>query len=377
MMRILSIAWYKVLPPRFGGQKGITLFTKYLSKCIPLVLLCSKNNESSDDLPFQVLPLLPIGKSQFINPFCWYKIMRTAERNDATHLLLEHPYHGIGGYLTKKRTKAKLIIHSHNIESQRFKQLGKWWWWMMAKYEGWTHRRADLSLFKTEDDLEYAITHFKLCRNNCMVIPYGTEMKTIVTDKKNLRELICARHTISPGEKILLFAGTLDYAPNARAVEIIFKELAPRLVELNKFPFKIFICGRNKFPAYQYLKALKHNNIIYTGEVSDLERYLYAADVFINPLEQAFGIQTKIIDAVAHNLNVVTTVPATNGLPSYLLNTKMFVTENIDWAEFVKKINEALFTQSNTPQRFYSDFNWENIITGLCKKIKTEDWTNS
>lgn len=41
MSKILSIVWYKVLPPVFGGQKGIAGFNKHLAKHHPLVCLCS------------------------------------------------------------------------------------------------------------------------------------------------------------------------------------------------------------------------------------------------------------------------------------------------------------------------------------------------
>src|SRR5439155_18936160 len=102
MSKILSIAWYKVLPPKYGGQKGIILFTKYLAELHEVVFLCSKNNEATEKMPFEIRTELPISKSQFLNPFCWRKITRIANEIHPSHIILEHPYHGIGGWLARK-----------------------------------------------------------------------------------------------------------------------------------------------------------------------------------------------------------------------------------------------------------------------------------
>jgi hypothetical protein len=57
MSKILSVVWYKVFPAKYGGQKGIVLFTQYLAQFHEVVLLCSKNN-LAEDLPFKIRPEL-------------------------------------------------------------------------------------------------------------------------------------------------------------------------------------------------------------------------------------------------------------------------------------------------------------------------------
>ena len=90
MSKILSIAWYKVLPPKYGGQKGIALFTKYLSQFYDIVFLCSKNNEQVIDMPFEIKTELPDSRSQFLNPFCWRKIITTAKKVQPSFIIIEH-----------------------------------------------------------------------------------------------------------------------------------------------------------------------------------------------------------------------------------------------------------------------------------------------
>ena len=151
MEKILSIVWHKVLPPMFGGQKGIAYFNRHLSSRYPLVCLCSKNNKPIDDLPYKILPLLPDSKWQFINPFCWRKIKSVAKKEKVTHIILEYPYHAIAAMRSKRATHAKLILHSHNIESERFRQMGKWWWKLLRVYEKWGLQKADLLMVSRED----------------------------------------------------------------------------------------------------------------------------------------------------------------------------------------------------------------------------------
>jgi len=362
MSKILSIAWYKILPAKYGGQKGIVLFTKYLAQFHQVLLLCSNNNQA-EDLPFKIRPELPNSKSQFLNPFCWRKISKVAKEFQPSYIILEHPYHGIAGYFACKKTGAKLVVHSHNIESQRFRSLGKWWWELLAKYERWVHRKADLNLFKTERDLEWAVEHFGLEHKQCVVVPYGTEQHPF--DKKKSKEIVFTRHNINEGTKILLFAGTLDYEPNAKAVEIIFKEIAPRL---NGDDLKILICGRNDLKKFQHLGQLTHSNVIYCGEVEDIENYFAAADVFLDPVETGGGIQSKVVEALSYNLNVVCFKDQADKQFT-TAGEKIFASDQGDYGGMVKHIHRSLAENPPTRSEFFEYYGWRNIIKRLNEKL--------
>jgi glycosyltransferase involved in cell wall biosynthesis len=363
--KIISITWYKVLPPKFGGQKGIALFNHYLSRLHPLACVCSGNNEVSQDIPYKVLPVLPVSKSQFLQPSVWKKIKDIAKKERATHILLEHPYHGLAAVRAKKATGVLLIIHSHNIEFQRFRQTGKWWWRLLKSYEKWVHRKADLNLFKTEEDRAYAIEQFGLNASQCIVVPYGIE-KPVAIDKPKARQLIRARHGIQPDEKILLFAGTLDYKPNALAVESIFNELAPRLLK-ERFAGKIIICGRNQYLAFHYLQKLSHPAVIIAGEVADINNYFAAADVFINPVRSGGGVQTKNMDALAYDCNVVCFSTMNPAAIVKLAGNKLFMAA--DWPSFIKQLLKASQQQEATPAAFFEEYNWQKIVANFNKYI--------
>jgi polysaccharide biosynthesis protein PslH len=367
LKKILSIVWYKVLPPDFGGQKGIALFNKYLSNHIPLVCLCSDNNEATAAIPYKLIPELPTGKGQFLDPWCWQKITRIAKQEKPSHIILEHPYHAIAAWKAKKASNSLLILHAHNIESERFRELGKWWWRLLRRYEKWIHRKANICLFKTTMDKEFAEREFGLESEKCLVLPYGIErpVRNELAGQK-----IRQRHNISEDEAIFLFAGTLDYGPNAEAVEKIYREIIPRMINAG-IKAKIIICGRNHFEEYQYLNQLSDASVIKAGNVDDIENYFSAANTFINPVQSGGGIQSKNIDALSFHCTTVCFQVMTSGIPFELCGSKLLAARTNEWDEFVILMKKALSVTDNTPERFFDYFDWTNIIRVLVDRISS------
>lgn len=351
----------------FGGQKGIAGFNEALSKHYPLVCLCSSNNEPADNVLYKVLSELPTSKQQFFQPAVWNKIVSVARKENPSFIILEHPYHAIGAKKAMKATGAKLILHSHNIESERFRHLGKWWWRFLRSYEKGIHGKATLSIFKTELDRDFAIEQFGLEPGKCIVIPYGIERPVVNQDAETM---IRERHKISSEERIFLFAGTLDYQPNADAVENIHSRIIPAL-EKSGIAFKIIICGRNRDNRFGYLEEYSDPHVINVGEVGDIDNYFQAADMFINPVLTGGGIQTKNIDAIANHCSVICFDSMTTGLPAGICGNKLSAVPDNDWQAFVDKLIQASKHKERTPESFFTYFDWQNCITPLLKKLKT------
>src|SRR5688572_30144424 len=242
-IKILSVVWYKVLPPKFGGQKAIALFNENLGKLTSLNCLCSRNNEP-EKAGYSIYNILPVSQTQFLNPYIWLRIYLVAKRTRSTHLILEFPYHGISGLICKKYLGVKLIINTHNIEFLRFKEQNRKWSELLYHFERWILRRANLVFFKTENDKKKAEKIFKLKADKVSTITYGVSDEEF-SKKEPARQWICKVHQIEETEKIILFAGTLDYMPNADALIAIKDYIIPSLRK--KLPaFKIIVCGRNR-----------------------------------------------------------------------------------------------------------------------------------
>ncbi len=372
MINVLSIVWYQVLPAKYGGQKGIVNFNQQLGKTVPLTCVCSKDNKPDHSISYKLKPTLPKNRLQFFNPFVWKKILNISKEINPSHIILEHPYHAIAALRVKKRMGVKLIVHSHNIEHLRFKEQNKWWWRVVKYLENKAFQNADLIIFKTEFDKQLAAQIFSLKTEVCTVLPYGIFKDAVPFDKKAAKDLILKNYGLSKDQKIMLFAGTLDYMPNAIAVENIYKEIAPGLVE-NNFDGKIIICGRNKQKRFQYLNNLAHPLVINADEVDHIETYFAAADVFINPVQQGGGIQTKNIEALSYGCHLVCFENMLYGLDKNLFSDNITAVQQGNYKQFCNAI--AASFQKNTVQptaEFYNQYFIENLTKKLVERLITD-----
>ena len=366
-VKILDIVWYRFLPARFGGQKGIEGFVTALSQQFEVLVLCSSNNVATGNEPFKVMPQLPVSATQFFNRGTRRLIKKICVEEKITHICIEHPYYAFAIRWLQKELKLPFIIHSHNIESERFRSMGKWWWKLMWWWEGHAHRSASKSIFKTEADRAYAIKNYKLLPENCLVLTYCLPAGFIPSDKPQSVFDTRKQYGIPADHKLLLFSGTLDYLPNARAVETIYKIIAPALV--GRFSFTIIICGRNELPEFQYLKKLSHPNIMQVGFVENIEALTAAANVYINPVMQGGGIKTKIIDALGEHTPVVSFASGAIGIDTNIAGKQLQICGDEDYDQFVKLVINMSQTTFQTPDAFFELYNWDTQMDKTMKLL--------
>jgi glycosyltransferase involved in cell wall biosynthesis len=371
MANILSIVWYKVLPARFGGQKGIAGFSQYLGSRHNLVMLCSENNESSGKESYKVVNELPLSKWQFTDPRVASRISGAIENHGITHLLIEHCYHGWHGVRLARKKHLKLIVHSHNIEYARFREMGKWWWPFLFLLERWTHRAADLSLFKTKEDLQQAVQQFGIRTERSMVVPYGIERTGIpdAEEKRTCRLALEKKHGVAPGTKIILFNGTLDYEPNAHALEHIVKHIIPELERTTGQRFMVLVTGRIEYREYSYLRELSHPCYIYAGSVDDIETYFTGADIFINPLTKGGGVKVKLVEALSFGLPVISYQTGARGMETEFTSNRLVLVEDGNTKKFAAAITSHWNHHGILPQTFFSRYSWSSITREVAMRI--------
>ena len=373
-IKILSLVPYKFLPPDMGGQKGIAFFNRYLSKITNLLCVTTEENNNNHSEGCPIRNILSNSKLRYINFFYFFTLKRIIREEKITHLIIEHPYYGWLGILLKWFCKVKLIVHSHNIESHRFKSMGRWWWGILWHYEKFTHKNANHSFFIQDDDRNYAIKNFKLNPQDCTTITYGFELShpPAFEDKRLARELICKKHNIPVTEKILLFNGTLGYKPNLDALNNILEKINPLLSATENFKYKIIICG-NKLPAaYKGLIGYKEVNIIYAGFVDDINLYFKGADIFINPVIEGGGIKTKVVEALGYNLSVISTRSGAIGIPEDITGQKLVIVDNNNWENFANHVL-SVKTDAQIPADFFKHFYWGFIAEKALQAIEQEN----
>lgn len=110
----------------------------------------------------------------------------------------------------------------------------------------------------------------------------------------------------------LLFLGQLSYSPNTVAVDLLIKQIYPKLKEL--YPdSRLLLVGRNP-TQFMQAAAQREPRIMVTGSVPDVRPYLAAASVMVVPLLQGGGTRLKILEAFAAGCPVVSTAKGAEGI---------------------------------------------------------------
>ena len=360
---VLGLISHKVFPAQMGGQKCIAGFYAHLSKRVPVILAASRENKDSSENPYPVLPFLYNHWWGFMNLFRLYRLHKLIREKKITVLIVELSYFGWLGLLLRRITKVPVIIHSHNIESLRFKDLQKSWWRLYELYEKRIHRKANHSFFITEEDRNWAISHWQLPPSTCSVITYGTELTepSKFEEKESYRNQLLAEYSLEASTRLFYFNGSLDYLPNTDALRIILNELIPLLHSVD-FRFRIFVSGANL--SDQWKQALAgYPEIIYIGFSSNPKKFYIGADCFINPVTLGAGIKTKLVEALAYNQASISTKAGAKGIDANMIGGRLFLVDDYDWYRFAAAmVKMDLSKIGNTSADFYKEFNWDNII---------------
>lgn len=366
--RLLSIVWYRIFPAKMGGQKGIAHFNEALAKEAGLFCLCARSNNTGETHSYKVLPELPTGKLQFINPFTWKRIFKRVKEIKPSHLLIEHPYYGFMAVRAKKKFGIPFIVHEHNLEWQRFSSMKRLGWRLLKAYEGFVLRRAALVLFKTEEDRQAAILHHRLQAERTFTVPYGTWLQERPVHTVDNNQWLHVRYPIPHNHLILYFNGTFDYTPNSEALEHISNHIFP-LLEKEGIAFTLLLTGKNLPEGF--MERNDRYSVIYTELADDPGEYYTGCDVFINPVLSGGGVRTKLVEALAHNARCVSTQTGAAGIPPVLGGKNLYVCPDGNWKAFTHAIITAANAPKETPVEFYETLHWPRIARETVAKINS------
>lgn len=354
---ILSIAPYGFLPPKSGGHQAVAQLHHHLA------LLCEDNvvstvNNGNNNFAFNLHKIFPDKPLRYTPRYASKEIIDIARKHKSTHIICEHPYMSFTAIAVSKKLGIPWYSRSHNIESQRFKALGKPWWQALAIYERYSMQKAEGVLFITKEDAEWAIKNYNIAPDKCHIIPFGTNLNTLPKSQNNKDEL-ANTFNISPSKPWLYFLGALDYKPNEDAVRFIIDEIAPRL-STNNIATEILIAGKGlNTDTAQKIKELE--NIHYIGFVPELDTFLNACDIMLNPVMTGGGIKTKAVEALGNNNTVISSKSGAAGLDQSACGGKLLVTNDFNWDEFADAVQSAINTPMSTPDSFYEMYYQGNI----------------
>ncbi|MEO6914443.1 MAG: glycosyltransferase [Chitinophagaceae bacterium] len=372
MEKALSLIPYKIFPAKLGGQKGIALFNEYLSKLFPLCCATVTGNDPRY-ATYPVFNILGDSSLRYINVFNFFRLRKIIRDQAVTHLILEHPYLGWLGMLLKKYTGVKLVVHSHNIESTRWKTLGKWWWKILWWYEGMVHRYADYNFFIHDEDRSFAVTEYNVDPAKAITVTYGIEWNQAPSKELRdaSREILLSRYTIESSAVIMLFNGSLDYSPNLNAVHDILKNINPLFLQ-GDLVYRIIICGSGLPREMNDLTSYADKNIIYAGFVDDISLYFKGSDIFLNPVTEGGGIKTKLVEALGYGTRAVSTQNGSIGVNPEECGGNLAIVKDKDWEAFASETRRMVSGEtSRLPEGFFKKFYWGNIASKAAEFMRS------
>ncbi|MDB5697354.1 MAG: family PEP-CTERM/XrtA system glycosyltransferase [Alphaproteobacteria bacterium] len=110
---------------------------------------------------------------------------------------------------------------------------------------------------------------------------------------------------------LIVFIGQMDYRPNIEAVTSFATAVMP-LIRRKLANARFAIVGRKPDAAVRRLDG-RHGTFV-TGAVTDVRRWLAAADVVVAPLGIARGIQNKVLEAMAMGRPIIASPAAFLGI---------------------------------------------------------------
>ena len=114
-------------------------------------------------------------------------------------------------------------------------------------------------------------------------------------------------------EPVIIFTGSYRDRANEDAV-LWFLHTAWPLLKQRDPAVKFLVAGPDATPA-MHAMAARDPAVQITGYVDDLRPYLHQARVFVCPIRLGAGIRTKLLEAMAAGVPVVSTVLGVEGLP--------------------------------------------------------------
>lgn len=243
--------------------------------------------------------------------FDWSFILRAlwlAQRSGARIYQAEFPAYAEVTLQMRRLLGGTALLVEHNIEYQRLSeqhpQLSAATYQHLRTLELNWCARSDAVIVVSEADQKRLLTA-GLAPEKLHVIPHGVDLDAFSrAEPLDLHAL----HDIPRSHAILVYHGIYLYPPNLEAMEIMAKEILPRLKALG---VKASVLAIGAHPPRHQL----HPDLHFTGPADSVAPVLLGADLAVVPLRQGGGTRMKLLDYFAAGLPVVSTTKGAEGIP--------------------------------------------------------------
>lgn len=236
-----------------------------------------------------------------------------------------------------RRSGSKLVLSTHNIESQRFArelQVAPWSLrravlqadqLISGKWEEKAVRRFDGAIAVSDADRQWLEQH--LGGRPVALVPNGVDTGYF------------QRRAPTPSaSNTIVFTGVMDYPPNEDAVLWFADRIWPSLRQ--RWPDLVFqIVGTR--PTARVIALAGRAGIEVTGEVPDVRPYVEQALAFVVPLRSGGGTRLKILQAMAMGCPVISTRLGAEGLNVNDGDNILFAEQPADFAARIEDLKSS------------------------------------
>lgn len=141
-------------------------------------------------------------------------------------------------------------------------------------------------------------------------------------------------------EGSLVFVGNFMIAPNAASIEYIAKEIMPKLDK------RIVLYAIGKYPD-ELKDRVGSDRVKFLGFVDDIRATVKSMDLYVSPITYGTGIKTKVVEAMAMGMPVITNSVGAEGLE--VKNGKELVIADTT-EEIINQINLLLYDKEKCNQ---------------------------
>lgn len=219
----------------------------------------------------------------------------------------------------------KSVLIEHNIEFNIWSNFSKvsrglikilsWIQWIIvSKYEIKSIQSMDGVISISNNDME---TILKISSKPKLFLHYPqiefSLVKTLDSVMKNNRTIV--------------FIGSYKWFPNQKAAEYLINTVMPILRSLVDGVMLLLV---GSSPTNEMIKAgEKFSDILVTGMVPSVDKYINDADIFVNCVEDGSGINIKVIEALAKGIPLISSKFGARGFDlihgkhAYIYNDKI------------------------------------------------------
>jgi len=231
----------------------------------------------------------------------------------------------------RKKSKAKIVYRSHNVEYKIWERLAaishnplkKIYLHLLAgrlkKYEVDMLNKYDAIASITELDINV----FK--KLGCTIpiehVPFGILIANYELQQTDIE---------TPS---IFHIGAMDWKPNEEAIKWFLKKIWPSIHI--QFPnLNLYLAGKN-MPSW--LSELKMANVIVKGEVNDALAFMNSKSIMIVPLQSGGGMRIKIIEGMALSKTIISTSIGAEGIACDDQVNILFANTEIEFEKLIGK----------------------------------------